>query len=130
MVLRLLPSWYQSHTPPVLKIVDHGGSYVFCVKDNHPTLRGDLAFSFADPRATSRQVRTFDRRRGRTEERVLRVAPAEAALAPVACLTRRVRDRRGPHEEVDYFSTNQTPAHATPEVLLARIRGHWSIEMV
>jgi hypothetical protein len=121
-------------------IVDHGGAYVFCVKDNHPTLRGDLAFYFADPSATSREVRTLDRRRGRTEERVLRVAPAETALAPgasafpalaqVACLTRRVRDRRGLHEEVDYFITNQTPAQAPPEALLARIRGQWSIEMV
>jgi predicted transposase YbfD/YdcC len=128
------------HTQVALaqSIVDHGGTYVFCVKDNHPTLRGDLAFYFADPRATSREVRTLDRRRGRTEERILRVAPAEAALAPgasafpalaqVACLARRVRERRGLREEVDYFITNQTPAQAPPEALLARIRGHWSIE--
>jgi hypothetical protein len=42
------------HTQTALAqiILDQGGDYLFCVKENQPTLHDDLAFYFADAQAT------------------------------------------------------------------------------
>ena len=126
------------HTQTALaQIVLAGGAdYLLCVKENQPTLYGDLACYFTDPRATYTEAATLDRRRGRTEERLLRVSAARHAtlfagfpkLAQVAQLTRRTRDRTGTHEELSYFITSRRPRRASASALLALIRGHWSIE--
>ena len=126
------------HTQTALAqtVLAGGGDYLLCVKENQPTLYGDLACYFADPRATYAEAATLDRRRGRTEERLLRVTVAPNAtlfsgfpkLAQVAQLTRRVRDRTGTHAEVSYFITSRSPRRASAPELLALIRGHWSIE--
>jgi predicted transposase YbfD/YdcC len=126
------------HTQTALAqmILDHGGDYLFCVKENQPTLHADLAFYFADAHATYTEVTTRDRRRGRTETRTLRVTAARNAtlltgfprLAQVAQLIRTVRDREGTHVEVTYCITSCRPRRTTAAQLLALIRGHWSIE--
>jgi predicted transposase YbfD/YdcC len=126
------------HTQTALAqiILDCGGAYLFCVKENQPTLRADLAFYFADAHATYTEVTTVDRRRGRTETRTLRVTAARTAtllagfpqLAQVAHLLRTVRDREGTHVEVTYVITSLTVRQADAARLLALIRGHWSIE--
>jgi len=126
------------HTQTALAqtVLDGGGDYLLCVKENQPTLYGDLACYFADPRATYTEAATLDRRRGRTEERLLRVTAASHAtlfagfpkLAQVAQLTRRVHERSDTHEEVSYFITSRCSRRASAPALLALIRGHWSIE--
>lgn len=126
------------HTQTALAqtVLDGGADDVLCVKDNQPTLHGDPAFYFADPRATDTEAATLDRRRGRTEWRTLRVSAARHAtvlsgfpkLAQVAQLTRTMRDRKGLHEEVTSFITSCSPRRADAPRLLALIRGHGSIE--
>ncbi|MCA1598627.1 MAG: ISAs1 family transposase, partial [Chloroflexi bacterium] len=64
------------HTQTALAqcILDHGGAYLFTVKDNQPRLRAELAAYFADPHATMRTAQTIDRRRGRTDTRTISVS--------------------------------------------------------
>jgi hypothetical protein len=51
-----------------------GGYIVLVVKDNHPTLAGDLATYFADPLARYKHDSTTDFQRGRTERRSIKVS--------------------------------------------------------
>lgn len=119
-------------------VIDHGGAYLLTVKDNHPRLRAELDCYFTDPRATAHSATTVDRRRGRTETRLLSASTrlnayltryfAFPQLGQVARLLRTVRDRKGLHTELVYLITSLTPRQADPVRLLALIRGHWSIE--
>lgn len=117
-------------------VLDGGGHYLLTVKGNQPTLYDDIATAFGDRATRCRSARTTDRRRGRTEQRHLRtttllndyLAPTWPQVGQVAQLTRQVRDKRGTHQEVVYLLTSCTPAQASPQHLLALIRGHWQIE--
>jgi predicted transposase YbfD/YdcC len=109
---------------------------VLTVKDNQPTLLQDLQTYFADPSARCTQAETWDRRRGRVEQRSIRVSCEMNAylhanwphLRQVAQVTRVVTSKKGMTTEVVYLITNLSSLQATPERLLALIRGHWSIE--
>ena len=63
------------HTQTALAqvILDHGASYILCVKGNQPRLYAELACYFDEPQATAVSATTIDRRRGRTETRTLHV---------------------------------------------------------
>lgn len=109
---------------------------VLTVKDNQPTLLLDLQTYFADSQALCEEAETWDRRRGRVEHRCIRVSSEMNAylrstwphLAQVAQLTRIVTSKTGATTEVVYLITNLSPSQASPQRLLAIIRGHWSIE--
>lgn len=114
-----------------------GGFSVLTVKKNQPLLFEALATYFADHDAICWQASTRDDHRGRTEIRHIRVSTemntylsAWPHLAQVAELTRIVTVRRTGKvsEEIVYLITDLPPAQATPERLLALVRGHWSIE--
>ena len=119
-------------------ILDHGASYILCVKGNQPRLYAELACYFDDPRATAVSATTIDRRRGRTDTRTLHVTTRLSAylarycafpcLRQVARLIRTVREKGHTRTETVYLITNLTPRRADPSRLLALIRGHWSIE--
>jgi predicted transposase YbfD/YdcC len=128
------------HTQTALAqvILDHGASYILCVKGNQPRLYAELACYFDDPRATAVSATTIDRRRGRTDTRTLHVTTRLSAylarycafpcLRQVARLIRTVREKGHTRTETVYLITNLTPRRADPSRLLALIRGHWSIE--
>jgi predicted transposase YbfD/YdcC len=114
-----------------------GGACVLTVKKNQPTLYKDLALYFADPHACCVQASTRDDQRGRCEIRHIRVSTemntylaAWPEIAQVAELTRTVTVRRTGKttQEVVYLFTDLPPAQASPERLLALVRGHWQIE--
>jgi predicted transposase YbfD/YdcC len=102
------------HTQTALAhlIVEHGGHYLFWVKDNQPRLHAEVAAYFTDAQATARSATTVDRRRGRTEIRMLHASTRLSAyltryfgfprLGQVAQITRTVRERTDTHMEVVY----------------------------
>ncbi len=106
------------------------------VKDNQPRLRADLQTYFADPLAHSVQASTTDRRRGRTEVRQIKVSTEMTSylsatwphVAQVAELTRIVTRKGKTTQEIVYFISSLTPDQASPQRLLALVRGHWHIE--
>jgi len=128
------------HTQTALAqvIVDHGASYILCVKGNQPRLSAELACYVDDPQATAVSATTIDRRRGRTETRTLHVTTRLSAylaryfafprLRQVARLIRTVREKGHTRTETVYLITSLTPRRADPSRLRALIRGHWSIE--
>ena len=109
---------------------------VLTVKDHQPTLWLDLHTYFADPHARFTQAETWDRRRGRVEHRSIRVSsemnaylhPTWPHIRQVAQLTRVVTSKKGTTTETVYLMTNLSAAQASPQRLLAVVRGHWSIE--
>jgi predicted transposase YbfD/YdcC len=114
-----------------------GGKTLLTVKNNQPTLYADLATYFADPHASFIQDATLDLQRGRVEKRSIRVSTEMNAyltdwplVEQVAELTRTVTIRKTgkTSQEVVYLITPLTPAEASPQRLLALVRGHWSIE--
>ena len=128
------------HTQTALAqlLLDHGGTYLFTVKDNQPRLHAELAAYFADPQATGRTAHTVDRRRGRTETRTLSASTRLNAyvqayfpfpqIAQVARLIRSVDTTGQTTTETVYLLTALTPRQATPERLLTLSRGHGSGE--
>jgi predicted transposase YbfD/YdcC len=122
----------------VAGVVAHGGDVVLTVKGNQPTLYADLATAFADPQTPCIQAQTVDRRRGRVEQRQLRVSTevvpylAEQGrwphVAQVGELTRTVRTATQISVEVVYLLTTLPPARASPADLLKLVRAHWQIE--
>jgi predicted transposase YbfD/YdcC len=117
-----------------------GGEVVLTVKDNQPTLAADLAVLFADPRTPTTQAQTFDCHRGRRELRHLTLSSELTSylatqsrwphIAQVGCLRRQVTTPATgqTREETVYLITTLSPAQASPERLLALVRGHWHIE--
>jgi predicted transposase YbfD/YdcC len=109
---------------------------VLTVKGNHPTLLQDLQTYFADPHACCTEAETWDRHRGRVEYRSIRVTSEMNTylhvtwphIHQVAQLTRTVTSKRGTTVEIVYLITNLSALQASPERLLAIVRGHWSIE--
>jgi predicted transposase YbfD/YdcC len=119
-------------------IVDKGGDYVMIVKDNQPQLRADIALVFTLPPMGDRQdtVRTVDLGPGRIEQRNLTTSEALVGdsdwpgLAQVFELGRHVMFPKTGKERVEvvYGVTSLRPERATPERLLALVRGQWQIE--
>lgn len=114
-----------------------GGKTVLTVKNNQPTLFADLATYFADPQASFLHFATLDQHRGRREKRCIRVSTEMNAyltdwplVQQVAELTRTVTIRKTGtvSKEVVYLITPLTAQEASPQRLLALVRGHWSIE--
>jgi predicted transposase YbfD/YdcC len=114
------------------------GDVVLTVKDNQPTLLADLVTYFQDTDARYQMAKTTDYHKGRIEVRQIKVsteltgflATRWPGILQVAQLTRTVTTRRTGKttQETVYLITTLSPAKASPERLLALVRGHWSIE--
>lgn len=116
-------------------VLDQGADYLLCVKGNQGTLYRDIVDAFADPATLGTESTTFERQRGRREERRLRATTelnehiaGFPSVGQVLQIRRTVHDKRGEHVDLDYFITSLTPHQAGPGRLLPLIRGHWSIE--
>src|SRR2546428_2580711 len=119
-------------------IVDKGGDYVMIVKENHPRLHADIELVLTLPPVGDRQAtaRTVDLGHGRIEQRNLTTSEALVGysdwpgLAQVFELGRHVVLQKTGEERVEvvYGVTSLRPERATPERLLALVRGHWHIE--
>jgi predicted transposase YbfD/YdcC len=126
-------------------VVAAGADYVWIAKDNQPSLRRDIAQLFqpetclpgTSPVITDlRTAATTDKGHGRLETRRLTVSSllAESSdwphLAQVFRLERTVTERKTGerHTEVVYGLTSLSAAVASPQRLLALVRGHWGIE--
>jgi predicted transposase YbfD/YdcC len=115
---------------------DNNAFTVLTVKGNQPTLLQDLQTYFADPQAHCVVAETWDRRRGRVEQRCIRVSsemnaylnPSWPHIRQVAELTRVVTSKTGTTIEIVYLITDLSAASASPIRLLEVVRGHWSIE--
>ena len=129
-----------TQTAFVAAIRAYGGDVVLTVKENQPLLAADLAALFADPRTSTDEAQTLDCQRGRRELRQIRVSTELSTylatesrwpdIAQVAQLTRRVTTTTSGllRQETVYLITTLTPAQASPQRLLALVRGHWHIE--
>lgn len=123
------------------QIVDQGGDYLLQVKDNHPTLHADLKLLFAEGMRQDclgighEYTEDVDAGHGRVETRRLWTTEqvdwyAEASqwkgLARFICVeaVRQVEGKRSVARRY-YLSSRR---HATPELLLRIIRGHWGVE--
>jgi hypothetical protein len=119
-------------------IVDKGGDDGMIVKENQPQLRADIALVFTLPPVGDRQApaRTVDLGHGRLEQRNLTTRAALVGysdwpgLAQVFELGRHVMFPKTGKERVAvvYGVTSRRPERATPERLLALVRGQWQIE--
>ena len=119
-------------------IMDKGGDYVMIVKENQPRLRADIALVFTLPPVGDRQetARTVDIGHGRIAQRHLTTSQALVGysdwpgLAQVFALGRHVITQKTGEERVEVVSgvTSLRPERATPEHLLALVRGQWQIE--
>ena len=109
---------------------------VLTVKENQPNLFHDLHTYFADLHAHCAQASTWDRHRGRVEHRSIRVSsemnaylnPSWPHIHQVAEGTRMVTSKGTTTTQVAYLITDLSHVQASPEHLLALVRGHWSIE--
>jgi predicted transposase YbfD/YdcC len=119
-------------------IVDKGGDYVMIVKENQPQWRADIELVFTLPPVGDRQVtaRMIDLGQGRIEQRNLTTSEALVGysdwpgLAQVFELGRHVIYQKTGKERVEvvYGVTSLRPERATPERLLALVRGQWQSE--
>jgi hypothetical protein len=108
------------------------------VKENQPRLRADIALVFTLPPVGDRQdtARTVDIGHGRIEPRNVTTSEALVGdsdwpgLAQVFELGRHVIFQKTGEERVEvvYGVTSLRPERATPEHLLALVRGQWQIE--
>ena len=111
---------------------DTGAGYVLTVKGNQPGLRSTIR----DRITTERPPRSSARARGhgRTEQRLIEVAPATGITFPGATQVFRITrytgglDGQRARKEVVHGITNLTATQADPDRLAALIRGHWAIE--
>ncbi len=119
-------------------IVEKGGDYVMIVKENQPQLRADIELVFTLPPVGDHQVtaQTVDLGHGPIEQRNITTSEALVGysawpgLAQVFELGRYVMFPTTGKERVEvvYGVTSLRPAQATPERLLALVRGQWQIE--
>jgi predicted transposase YbfD/YdcC len=119
-------------------IVDKGGDYGMIVKDNQPHLRADRALVCTLPPVGDRHAtaRTVDLGHGRIAQRHITTSEAligssdGPGLAQVFALGRHVLFQKTGKERVEvvYGVTSLRPERATPERLLALVRGQWKIE--
>lgn len=111
---------------------DAGAGYVLSVKGNQPCLRNAIIDRLHEQQtATTRQ---HCRGHARTEERILRVTPADEVDFPGAAQVFRVirhtggLDGQRTRKEIVHRITNLPPDQADPARLATLVRGHWSIE--
>ncbi len=115
---------------------DAGAGYVMTVKANQPTLLDSIrdqlhAHETAEDRAPTR---ARSRGHGRTEERLITVAPATGIAFPGAAQVFRITRHTGgldgqrTRKETVHGITNLGPEHADDTKLADLVRGHWSIE--
>ena len=119
-------------------IVNAGGDSIMIVKENQPQLKADIELVFTMPPAGDRQesVRTVDVGHGRIETRTLTTRAALVGysdwpgLAHVCEVGRHVITKKTDTERVEvvYGVTSLSPERATPDRVLALVRGHWTIE--
>jgi predicted transposase YbfD/YdcC len=119
-------------------MVDKGGAYVMLVKEHQPRLRADIALVLTLPPGGDHQAtaRTVDVGHGRIEQRNLTTSEALVGssawpgLAQVCELGRHVLFPKTGKERVEvvYGVTSLRPERATPERLLALVRGQGQIE--
>jgi predicted transposase YbfD/YdcC len=124
--------------PVAQTIVNQGGDYVMIVKENQPRLRADIELVLTLPPVGDHEAtaRTVDLGHGRIEQRNLTTSEALVGysdwpgLAQVFELGRHVLfPKTGKARvEVVYGVTSLGPERATPERLLALVRGQWQIE--
>ena len=124
--------------PVAQTIVDKGGDYVMIVKENQPRLLADIELVFTLPPLGDQQdtARTVDIGHGRIEQRNITTSKALVGysdwpgLAQVFELGRHVITQKTGEERVEvvYGVTSLSPGRATPERLLALVRGQWQIE--
>lgn len=109
-----------------------GAGYVMTVKANQPSLLEAVCQRINAAAAAPDKAR--DRGHGRTEERLLYLAPADGIVFPGAAqIFRIVRhvgglDGQRTSKEIVHGITNLTSGQAGAAELAALIRGHWSIE--
>ena len=112
-----------------------GGDYLVLVKENQPTLLGDIRTLFDEPppREVFGHAAQAGAGHGRREERRLWASMALATylewpgVQQVGKVTRTVTHRGRTSGETRYFVTSLGPA-ADPDRLLALVRGHRRIE--
>jgi predicted transposase YbfD/YdcC len=120
-------------------LLDAGGEYIMLVKENHPTLRDDIATTFTDPAllaGTSTTVQTTSRGHGRLEQRVLTLTTALADFLTwpgqqqvFQVVRSRTHRRTGEVScETVYGITSLSAARADAAFVLDRVRTHWVIE--
>jgi predicted transposase YbfD/YdcC len=117
-------------------VLERGGHYLVCLKANWPELYGLVVTAFAQQDLCCTEAESYEQRRGRCEQRRLRVTSALCprvavipGVAQVAEITRTIaRPGRVREEEVRYYLTSRPPASADAATLLSEIRDHWSIE--
>jgi hypothetical protein len=104
------------------------------VKANQPSLLEGIQVLFSDPEARFEAVCQREARRGRQEERRLRVSSelnewaAWPSLAQVGELVHTWQVNGETHQEISYLITSLPRAEASPARLVRLIRGHWGIE--
>ena len=104
------------------------------VKQNQPTLYAGIELLFAAPVSPLATVRQRDRHGHRREIRELSLSADLNAwaqwphLSQVGRLVHHWRVGGQRHTEVSYLITSLSAAQATPQRVLAMIRGHWGIE--
>lgn len=122
-------------------ITQNGGDYLLALKQNQPTLHGEVARYFDDPATTGiRSLERIDKDHGRIETRRYHVSheidwligdrrypdePRFPALNSLIKTTTRTEWRGKITEETRYFISS---AKLTPERAAEAIRGHWGIE--
>ncbi|MHB8644349.1 MAG: ISAs1 family transposase [Thermomicrobiales bacterium] len=117
-------------------ILDAGNDYLLMVKENQPTLHGEISVLFADADAAVIEAAEATTHSQRIEQRRLRASTELIGytnwpgLAQVLCMERRVTDRQTGEtsEETAYAVTSLPPERATPLQLLTLWREHWHIE--
>ena len=125
------------------QIVEAGGDYLWCVKDNQPTLLAELEELFVPPPITPGHAapprdfttaRQVDKGHGRLEERVITVSEMLVgysdwpSLAQVFKLERTAWQGERTLHEVRYGITSLPRAVADAERLLVVARTEWGIE--
>ena len=124
------------------QVLAAGGDDLLLVKENQPTLHGDIALLFDPPAAVRppalddrRAARTVETGHGRHDERRHLIASTDLTgyldwpgAAQVVRVERTWRERGQPKQQVRYGLTSLPPEVGTAERLLALKRGHWQIE--
>lgn len=122
-------------------ITEAGGDYVLALKNNQPSLHGEVERYFADPGADRRDpITVIDKDHGRIETRTYTLShdidwlsgdrhyPGEPRFHDLRCLiktTTRTERRGKTSQETRYFLSS---ARLSPERAAEAIRGHWGIE--
>lgn len=131
MVFTLDALHTQQHTAALLHAA--GAGYLMTVKGNQPGLLDAVTDRLrAEPPTPGSDQRS--RGHARTEQRILRAAPATGIAFPGAAQIFRVvrytggLDGQRTRKEVVHGITNLRADQADPDQLAALVRGHWSIE--